>query len=225
MKAKPYLYVLGRRFANGVSALLFSLRAFPSRGRMTGRAALATSLLVTTLLLAGCDLFSTREPEPPTGNQNSGDLALEPEEVFPLMASSFAVRDPDLYLGLIDEEFRCQASPDTYSDPSFFEQWTYNSEVNYVRSLLTPDFLPTDSLGLLEFPETLYEQSWPDSSVFRKSYRLELHSTAEEVPVLYEGRFSVTVIRGEDNGWRILRWVDEDRIAGSTWSELRALLY
>ncbi len=225
MKSEPYLYELGRRFANGVSASAFSLGVALKRPDLPGRARAATLALSLTLLLAGCDLLSTREPEPPTGNQNNGDLALEPEEVFPLMASAFAVRDPDLYLGLIDEEFQCFASPATYSDPSFFDQWTYNSEVNYIRSLLTPDFLPTDSLGLLEFPETLYEQSWPDSSVYRKKYRLELHTTADEVPVLYEGRFSVTVVRGEDNGWRILRWIDEDRIAGSTWSELRGLLY
>lgn len=206
------------------SACLFSLFAGPPRRFFLNRRCCWLVLSLFVLAVAGCGLFSTREPESPTGSQGQSELALRADEVFDLTASAIAVRDPELYLNMISPGFAYTSMPGTSSDPTLFDVWSFNDESNFIRGLLSPSLLPVDSLARLEYPETLVEQIWPDSAYFRVVYRLELHTTSEEIPALFEGQMSVTVVRGEDNGWRIHHWTDEVRQEGGTFSELRAIL-
>jgi len=176
-------------------------------------------------LFAGCGLFTTREPEPPTGSRSGGDLALTPQEVLIQLGDAFNLRDPNLYLGLIDEEFRYQALPSAYpEDPGYFSSWSRSREEIFIRTLLSVSLLPPDSLSELTF-ESVSEQEWPDSSIFRERYALQIHTVQESLPDRYSGLMTLTLARGEDGGWRIHRWLDE-AVSGEnlTMSQLRAAL-
>ena len=183
------------------------------------------SLLVYVGLVTGCGFFSTREPDPPTGSVGGGDLALTDSEVLDLMASSFNLRDPDLYMGIISEEFTYAPLPSAYpDDPTFFESWGFDRENAFIRTLLSVTLLPPDSLSQLTF-ESISEQQWADSSIFQERYTLDVHTLESGLPRSYSGLMRLTLVREEDGGWRISRWEDE-AVSGETFtiSQLRAAL-
>lgn len=189
---------------------------------------LHASLLIGFLLLlssSGCGFFSTRDPDPPTGTQGGSDLALTDRDVLELIASSFTLRDPDLYMGVISGEFTYAPLPSAYpDDPTFFANWDASREDVFIRTLLSVTLLPPDSLAQITF-ESISEQQWADSSIFQERYTLDLHTLEGGLPRSYSGLMRVTLAREEDGGWRISRWEDE-AVSGETFtiSQLRAAL-
>lgn len=197
---------------------------FQSRVRSALRRATPLAF-VLLFVLSGCGFFSTRDPAPPTGSQGGGDLALTDSEVLELMASSFTLRDPDLYMGVISEDFTYAPLPSAYpDDPTFFASWGVAREDVFIRTLLSVTFLPPDSLAQFTF-ESISEQQWADSSIFQERYTLDVHTLESDLPRSYSGLMRLTLVREEDGGWRITRWEDE-AISGETFtiSQLRAAL-
>lgn len=181
--------------------------------------------LVVLFILSGCGFFSTRDPDPPTGSQGGGNLALSDGEVLELIASSFTLRDPDLYMGVISEDFTYAPLPSAYpDDPTFFTTWGAAREDVFIRTLLSVSLLPPDSLAQCTF-ESISEQQWADSSIFQERYTLDVHTLESELPRSYSGLMRLTIVREEDGGWRISRWEDE-AVSGETFtiSQLRAAL-
>ncbi len=164
-----------------------------------------TILLV--LLVAGCGIFETREPDEPDGSSNGGDIALSTSEVFEYMQNAFNSRDQELYLGVVHENF---ISVTTGSFADEFGEWTFNQENNFIYSLFSPAILPTDSILSLDFPDlTIPTNPDPDTAfVYDQLYLLEIHSTDSTLANRYSGRMDITLFRDLDGGWRITRWVD-----------------
>lgn len=124
---------------------------------------LSLFFILLLVLQGGCGFFSTRDPDPPTGTQSSGDLALTPQEALELMSSSFVLRDPNLYLRVISDQFEYSPLPSAYpEDPTFFQNWSYDREANFIHTLLAITLLPPDSLSQFSF-EQINEQQWADS--------------------------------------------------------------
>ncbi len=185
-----------------------------------------TPLLLAGCLLsaAGCDLFGTREPEAPAGGQSGGDLALTPERVLELLQIAVDLRDPDLYMAMIDVDFRYEATNSAYpEDPHVFDSWDRNREDTFIRRLLAPGLLPADSTGSIGFEEQ-DETPEADSVFTRQSYLIELHMTRGDLPSSYSGLAELWLVRGDDGGWRIRSWEDDSGGEGVTMSWLRATL-
>lgn|GEM_PF-2070435 len=182
-------------------------------------------LFVLLTLFASCELFSTRDPEAPTGSQTGEDIALIPEQVFSIFKTSLTLRDPDLYLNVISSEFSYAATVAAYpGSDDFFDSWTFNMEDNFIRSLLSATLLPPDSTVALEFTQLLEPSLWADSAKYVESYLLEVHTTRETLPHTYEGIMEVVLKQESDGGWRILSWLDDAGGPTPTFSQLRAQL-
>ena len=182
-------------------------------------------LLFIPLFLSGCGFFTTRDPDQPTGTSGNSDLALTPREALDLISSSFSLRDPDLYMGVIAEEFSYTPLPSAYPDnPAFFENWSYDREANFIHTLLSITLLPPDSISQCIF-ESINEQQWADSSIFQERYTLDVHTVEPDLPTSYTGLMRLTLVREEDGGWRIHHWEDEALSSETfTISQLRAAL-
>jgi hypothetical protein len=176
------------------------------------------------LLLTGCGLFDTREPDNPAGSQASDGLALSPTEVLLQLENAITLHDPSLYMAAISEEFSYAATLSAFpEDPFFFEDWTWSREDVFVRSLLSLSLLPPDSSSTLTF-EAIEEVSFADSAVYRESYRLDLAPFDSDLPTVYQGLADLTLKREEDGGWRVVRWVDDAGGDAPAISQLRAAL-
>jgi hypothetical protein len=175
------------------------------------------------LLTAGCDLFTTRDPEDPISGGTPAEIATSPDEVMDRLQASVQLRDPELYMIVIDDEFRYEATPSAYEDVLFFAQWGVDDEDRFIRQLLSPGILPADSTAEWNFEE-VDRTEWGDSVLFRESYRLEVHMTLTELPQVYEGLAQLLLWRGDDGGWRIRRWLDDSGGDAPSMSRLRAAL-
>ena len=184
-------------------------------------------LCLFALSTSGCGLFTTREPEPPTGNTTGSDLAVQPGEVLELLMLAITLRDPDLYMSMIDQSFSYRAKPSAYpDDAAFFNTWDYDREERFARTLLSSGgsgLLPGDSLAELQFTPVT-ETEWGDSALYLENYRLEIHTVRGDIPQIFKGLAEFWLNRGSDGGWRILSWTDEAGGEAETMSTLRATL-
>lgn len=181
-------------------------------------------LLLFALVLTGCGLFDTRDPDNPVGSQSPDDLALSPEEVLTQLETAFTLHDPNLYMAAISGDFSFSATLSAFpEDPGFFADWSFAREDVFIRSLLAPALLPPDSSAELSF-EAIDEISFADSAVFRESYRLEIAPADDELPTLYEGLADLVLKREEDGGWRLVLWVDDAGGEAPAISQLKAAL-
>ncbi|MBZ0265699.1 hypothetical protein K8I28_13630 [bacterium] len=192
-----------------------------SMGRVTTISAWLFSVLFG---FASCDIFSTRDPEPPTGVQTGNEIAASPEEAISRLRNALIIRDPSLYLNVIDTSFRYSATESAYRDnPAFFENWGYNQESTFISRLLSPGLLPATNPATLQF-EHLSQSEWSDSVLYIESYYMHLETSSGEIPTDFDGQAELKIIRGLDGGWRITSWLDEAGGEFPTMSQLRATL-
>jgi hypothetical protein len=212
-------YIIKRDNRDAIS-LLFSL-LFLRVWTMCFKKILGIYVFVISLLLvAGCGIFETRDPDDPDGSTTSGDIALSADEVFEYIQNAFTHRDHDLYLGVFHESFISVA---TGSFADEFGEWTFNQENNFIYSLFSPSVLPADSLLLIDFPNlTIQSNPNPDTAFVQDQlYQVEVHSTDGTLSNEYSGSMDVTLYRDLDGGWRITKWVDHVSGDEASFSHLR----
>ncbi len=181
------------------------------------------ALVVMLTLASGCDFFSTREPDNPVGDRIGTEIAVSSDEVLDRMVQAFALRDPDLYMSIIDSGFVYSASLSAYPEnPAIFEDWGYLEEDRFVRTLLNVEYLPTEAEVTYVFDIASEDVLSGDLMLLQGTYSLFLALTREDLPNQYEGLINLQIVRGTDGGWRVLSWEDEAGGGEATMSRLRA---
>jgi len=179
---------------------------------------------MSSMVFNSCGLFSTRGPESPTNSTSTGDIALTAQEVVTQLSDALSLHDPNLYLNVIDDEFRFECTAQAYPDgQDYFDYWSFNQESNFIQNLLSLSMLPADSFASFEF-ELVQQQEAADSVVYLQHYILEIHLVRSDLPNVYEGLATFSIYRGVDGGWRIRNWLDDVSGENPTMSRLRASL-
>ncbi len=177
----------------------------------------------------GCELFTTRAVEPPTGSSGEGwTLPLNPRAVVDNLENAIGRRSDVDYLRSLAsddvglEPFQFYADPQTMVNfPSLFDDWSTKQETNFAQSLFSPSNLPLDSIVTVSF-NIEQETVIGDSSSLNARYELNLGHVRDNAPRQMEGRLDLYMLRGDDGGWYIQRWYDV-RIGGQQcWSDLKA---
>lgn len=179
------------------------------------------------LQITGCDLFSTRPTEPPTGSGSPWIAPSTADQVFVNMKQAMAELNSQNYL-------RCFFSPDdgdlTYlfvPNPSssgwpLTTPWGYAEEsqtIQYLFSLLTPGTAPFLAFG--EENEFIYGNL--DSVRLTQTYTLVAPTSDPTLPQEVSGRSDFYLAPTSTGYWAIYRW--EDLEGSPSWTELKAGLY
>jgi hypothetical protein len=179
--------------------------------------------------LIGCELFTTRAVEPPSGSTGEGwILPLNPRAVIDNMGNAIERRsDVDYLKSLASDEvglepFKFHADPQTLVNyPNLFNEWSISQETNFAQSLFSPSTLPLDSMATVNF-NIEQETVLGDSASLGAQYNLHLGHVRDSAPRQIEGWLDFYLLRGDDGGWYIQRWHDV-RIGGQPcWSDLKA---
>jgi len=189
---------------------------------------LITGCLLLVLFVTGCDLFTTRTPEEPTGSSGEGwNLPLNPRDVLTNMENSIGRRsDVDYAHNFSSEEsglplFRFVADPQSVADnPGRLDSWGLTEEKRYAQTLFNPANLPLDSIASVAFAVT-QEQLFGDSARVNAGYNLHL-GHLRSAPRVMEGQLEFNLLRGNDGGWYIHRWSDLRAGGHACWSDLKA---
>jgi uncharacterized protein (DUF608 family) len=186
-------------------------------------------LILSSLLVCGCELFTTRDPQPPDGANGGGwQFPSEPRTVLDNLSESVGRRSSVDYLrsfatsdvGL--PEMRFVADPGSAANyPGLFDDWGIRQETAFVGSLFSSSNLPLDSLSELTL-DMQRTQVLGDSALITAQYSLHLGHLRESAPRVVSGRFDFEILRGNDGGWYVQLWSDYRNEGQACWSDLKA---
>lgn len=180
------------------------------------------------LILAGCDVFSTRSPEDPEGGRSSFIPATTPEILFQNLIDSFSEKIAENYLAcfvdqaFLNREYKFIPSAGSVSQYSVLTYWDIEAERQYFNNVR--------SISNSEAPiilELLNEIATPqgDSASYQYDYRLMISSVDQSIPPSYEGSLQFKIHLDNRQQWVITEWQDIKKDNFSSWSELKGRFY
>jgi hypothetical protein len=183
--------------------------------------------LLTVLASAGCNLFETRDPEPPSQSSSTFVPATDPSLVFSNMTSAFRDLNSVNYLKAFADS---SSSGRNFSfEPTqqakikyggVFLTWNRLSEQQYFENLRSK--IPSGSAATLSFESLTVQSLQSDSAQYEATYRLTVPHTVATLPTQATGKAQFLLIADRSRNWVIARWVDLT-ISTSTfsWSDLK----
>lgn len=184
--------------------------------------------LIFLLILGGCGLFDTREPENPVGTPHFWTPPLSPGDVLDNITEAFSRRDDWLYMkSFAEPDFTDSAFiffPDISSvsyDSTIFANWDYYAEQTFIRNFFDLQILPQDSTVFIEFtPES--EPPGEDLPIYREYYSIVYGHANPNLPREYSGRADIQFDRNRSGNWVIISWKDEKMGDYPSMTELKA---
>lgn len=181
------------------------------------------------LLLLACENpFSTRDPEPPKGNQSNWIQPSSPEYVMVNLKSAIKEKNITNYMRCMADTsnsskiFHYDAEPSVANNnPSLFVNWDKTAEFNFFNQWLA--FIPQDSSSELSL-NTLKENTFQDSVILLEEYSLDTYYQCTDDSCFYhmEGQSEFYLLRNSEDLWYIYKWRDISTGSYPTWSHLRA---
>jgi len=180
--------------------------------------------MTVLLLIAGCDLFRTRDAEPPDSGRGSWETPRVPMDVLDNMSSALFERNTVNYLRSFGvEAFVFEADPVALARDATLGDWTYDDESQHAAKLFSEGTLPSDSLFYVVFAGA-EETILGDSAEIHVDYDLTAGVALAGVPHRVAGRADFYLQMGREGYWQITRWRDNRTEDVSTWSDFKSLV-
>ena len=185
---------------------------------MKGQHLLVLFSLLLTIVIIGCDLFQTREPQLPTQNSSTREPPASAEIV--LRNFRYAIIEYN-----VDNYMRCFADtslrqfvfiPSNYY--GVFNQWNVESERQYFLNLGAPPSNTPPTLTVTVIDSSLSS----DTARYSINYRLFFPHHRTDVAQTVQGNMQLYFLRDQQALWYIHRWEDSRTTTDSTWSYLKA---
>ncbi|NQT35143.1 hypothetical protein HQ587_08135 [bacterium] len=187
-------------------------------------------ILLLSLLLISCDLFSTRAPENPDDTSasewqfpssprivvNNLEIAVGRRSIVDYMKSFSDASEAEM-------SFQFEADSETQLRyPGLFDNWGRENERSHVLALFSPDNLPLDSLVELTIVLDREPVVLGDSAEIYADYELHIGHKNETAPRQMQGQLDFGLKRADDGGWYLVFWRDVRIDGHDCWSDLKA---
>ncbi len=202
----------------------------PFLGRSCGVRFQVYALLVGLTVaasLAGCNIFETREPEPPTQSSSSYVPATEPYLVFSNMSNAFRDLNSLNYVKSFADSstagrgFSFEPTPQAkVKYTGVFLLWNRQSEQQYFDNLRSK--IPAGSAVALVFQTLSVQSLQSDSAQYEATYTLTAPHSVANVPKVATGKAQFFLLADRSRNWVVWRWVDLPTGTGNAaWSDLK----
>jgi hypothetical protein len=182
--------------------------------------------LVVSLALQSCDLFQTREPEPPTQSNSGFKQPVTSDIVLENLRVSVADANADNYVRCFSDTsvstrgFTFNASSEVLASfGSLFNTWSIAEEQVYFRNL----GLPQNAAPSLSFSNERQLITSSDSVIYSMDYLLFYPHRRSGIPLSVQGRMQLHIGTDRQGRWSIYRWQDFKSTTDSTWSYWKAI--
>ncbi|MFO7526195.1 MAG: hypothetical protein R6W68_12155 [Ignavibacteriaceae bacterium] len=182
-------------------------------------------LLIT---ITACDLFMTREAEPPDQSRANFQVATEPEIVISNLTNSFHDKNVQNYISCFidssfsEKRFLFQPSGEVVTQYPFLNQdWDLADEQRYFNSVTSS--VQTDFPLSLTFTDESFTRSG-DSVVFSATYFINIPVSEPEASN-YQGNIQFYMLNDDRSIWVIYYWQDIKLPDLPSWSELKGKYY
>ncbi len=188
-------------------------------------------ILVVSISVTACDLFSTRPSEPPDQSKSNFIPPVEATDVILNIKNSFSDKNVQNYIRCFvdtlfaEKGFSFSASIEAISLYQIFSQgWGLNEERRYFSSIVNKvsvDF--PISLGLSDENITNFGG---DSLIYSAKYSINVPVPfGDPFPQTYEGNLQFNMLRDSRGEYVIYYWKDITSGALPSWSELKGSSY
>ena len=185
--------------------------------------------IIASILISGCDLFTTRDAESPQKPRSDYQTAFTPEILVSNFINSLKDKDIENYLSSLsdssftDKIFSFSPSSEALSQfPALGDNWSKKNESQYLNNLniKIPDELPI-TLTLSNPSQSVHG----DSITYVASYSLNVPLNETTIPSNYQGELIFELVRDSRFVWSIYFWRDIKRSDSPSWSELKGRFY
>lgn len=180
-----------------------------------------------TVAVAGCGIFDTRDPEPPSQSSSNFVPATEPSIVFSNMSSAFRDMNSLNYLKSFADSatavrgFSFEPTPQAkVKYGGIFLFWNRQSEQQYFENLRSK--IPGTSSAVLVFQSLSVQSLQSDSAQYEATYTLTAQHTVAGVAKQATGKAQFFLLADRSRNWVIWRWIDVP--TGTTefaWSDMK----
>lgn len=188
-------------------------------------------VLSLVIFTCSCDIFSTRDPETPSGLSEDFPPATSTDILIDNLISSFNSENYTVYLNCFTDRskeslsnFEFIAASDAVANyPSLFFGWSIDNETRNIKAMFSA--LDESQKPLLSLSNAKYEIKTADSSVFSADYYIRIKLADNATENVYNGSLYFTLIPEKNGLWRIVRWTDINKQSDTlnfSWSMLKA---
>ncbi|MEX0602475.1 MAG: hypothetical protein WD295_03980 [Bacteroidota bacterium] len=184
-------------------------------------------LLALAPALASCNIFDTREPDPPQQSSSRYEPPTSPSIVFVNLTNAFLDLNSVNYVASFSDSARSgrtfvfEPTSQARSRYGVFSDWSRQSELQYfeiLRSQLAKGTAPNLTLTFDANSQVL----GPDTAYFEGTYQLAIPHTRTDIARLVRGRAQFFLFADASRNWYIRRWIDFALAEGdSTWSDIK----
>jgi len=183
--------------------------------------------LIALAAMVSCNIFETREPEPPTQSSSNYIPPSEPSLVLSNMANAFRDMNSVNYLKSFADSatsgrsFAFEPTPQAkLKYGGVFLSWAKQSEQQYFENVRSK--IPSGSSASLAFDALTAQSLQSDSAQYEATYRLTAQHSVASIPKEARGRAQFFLLADRSRNWVIWRWVDVPTGASTfTWSDLK----
>jgi hypothetical protein len=173
----------------------------------------------------GCDLFRTRDPQPPTQGSSNFETPTTYDKVLRNLVFSVSDKNLNNYLRcFVDTTTRpyifLAAEDARRSYPDVMNQWSLDGEQRYFRNLkeVTPGI---PSLTVPDVPPVFVSS---DSVIYSLNYTLFFPHNRIGIPQVVRGTMQLSLAT-DGKLWSITQWRDSKTTTDSTWRYLKAVFW
>jgi len=173
-------------------------------------------------MLAGCGLFDTRDPQPPSESNCFSVPQTRPAMVITNLQTAVSQKCVDTYAacfsgGTAGERplvfVPSAEAREQYA--SVMSTWSITDEQAYFRNLAARGVVNGFANLLLVARDSVVS---PDSVVYSFDYTFTFQHTEPGFPVTARGNMQLSLAPDGNNVWRVYRWVDLKTTDDVTWS-------
>jgi hypothetical protein len=183
-------------------------------------------LILGLVLLAGCDLFSTRTVEPPEDPRSNFTPPTSYDIVIQNLQFAIAEKNLNNYMscfvdtGFSSSSFKFNADVESQIQYPNLNNWDINKERIYFTNLLSLTNAGASSTLFLSNEQVFNSL---DSAVYDSDYLLVFNHSRETVAKQVRGKLRFILVPNTNNFWAVQEWYDFKNIStDTTWSVLKA---
>ncbi|NNE70958.1 MAG: hypothetical protein HKN29_11435 [Rhodothermales bacterium] len=181
---------------------------------------MARAPLLALMLLAGCSLFTTREPEPPATESGTFAQPDAPEQVIDNIRNAIAELNTLNYRRSLSEDLVFRPTATAEARDAIWTGWGRAEEEQYFNTLVAAA-AGSEGHGLV-----LNDQSLTVVDVARfqldATYVLNVNHRRPDASTMVQGRLIWQIIQRADGLWELAEWTDQELAGSATWSDLKA---
>lgn len=182
--------------------------------------AITIIFISSILILSGCDLFSTRDPESPDNKTSSYKPPVTPDVVLDNLISAIQEKNVDNYMrNFIDTtatSFRYSYNPSGGYETRFLN-WGLDNERQYFQNLR----LQTSGTPSLTFSNRTEQNRTANTTEYVADYFLIFPHKVSTIATQVRGYLHFYLCTNSQLQWGIYRWDDVKTVSDSTWSYLK----